>query len=211
MTEWRLFPEGEPPRFTTLGFFTGHPWIPPAEQAGHAERTGMVAGLVRNLVLGHYTVDPPEDLSDLGCGDGSLLELTAELGVPQWGYDAGTQNVAVARGRSLGVRQADVLDLSALEVADLATACDVVEHLADPHGWLAGIPSRLLVASSPSAETGEWHYEHHAWAWDVPGYRALVEGAGWRVVDHVRCEAPPTSHGGETRTQWFQAVVGVRL
>ena len=67
--EWKLF-DGDPPGYTTTTFFRDSPWVSPARQAGHAERTAMAARLVADVVTRYE----PDTLSDLGCGDGSLLD-----------------------------------------------------------------------------------------------------------------------------------------
>lgn len=205
MTEWQLFEPGTVPHFTTPGFFEAHPWVDPAHQLGHAERTAMVADLVRGFVAAH----PVSSLVDLGCGDGSLLGQIRDLPIPMWGYDAGAANRERATAAGLDVRPADLLT-SPLEFADLIVATEVVEHLVDPHGFVRSLPGDKLILSSPSAETGDWHYEHHAWAWDRDGYAALVESAGWTVVGHVECDAPDNFHGGVRRPQRFQAIAAVK-
>lgn len=201
MTEWQLFEPGTVPHFTTPAFFEAHPWVDPAHQLGHAERTAMVADLIRAFVAGHDVTS----LVDLGCGDGSLLGQIRDLPLPMWGYDAGVANRERAAAAGLDARSADLLT-SPLEYADLIVATEVVEHLVDPHGFIRSLPGDKLILSSPSAETGDWHYEHHAWAWDRDGYAALVESAGWTVVDHVECDAPDNFHGGVRRPQRFQAI-----
>ena len=206
MAEWKLF-DGDPPGYTSPGFFRDHPWVPPAWQAGHAERTVMAADVIRKAVAEHG----PGTLSDLGCGDGSLLDTIRDLPVRAWGYDAGTANVAAAAARGLDVRQADILASEpGLDYGELVTCCEVLEHLASPQSFLAALPGTLLVLTSPSAESAHWHYEHHAWAWDTTGYAALVTGAGWRVTVHDECDGGMNYHGGETRPQRFQAVLAVR-
>lgn len=205
MSEWRLFDEGTIPNFTTVDFFEDHPWIDPVHQLGHAERIAMTARLIADFI----TDQPVATVSDLGCGDGSLLAAISGLAVRAWGYDAGHANVEQARARGLDVRQADVL-AGGLEYGVLVVASEVVEHLVDPHGFVAGIPSRALVLSSPSAEDDKWHYAHHAWAWDLEGYAALVEAGGWKIVCHVECDAPGAAHGDVTRPQRFQAIAAVR-
>lgn len=205
MTEWRLFPEGTVPAFTTLDFFEAHPWVPPGHQRGHAERTAMVCSLIGDL----HAKDPVGSITDLGCGDGALLDHLRYLRVPMWGYDAGMANVRQAVESGLDVRQADILS-GGLECGELVVASEVVEHLADPHGFVAGLPGRRIVLSSPSAENCYWHYVHHAWAWDMDGYRSLVEGAGWTVVDHRECDAERNTHMGLTLPQRFQAIAAVR-
>jgi len=204
VAEWRLF-DGPAPSFSTLPFFAAHPWVPPEHQAGHADRTAMAAGLIGKVIGWHH----PATLSDLGCGDGALLAWIADLPVRAWGYDAGKMNVSVATFRGLDVREADILG-PGLEYGELITCCEVLEHLADPHGFLRTLPGRLLVLTSPAAETGDWHYEHHAWAWDMPGYRAMVTGAGWDVQHSIRCDGGMNTFGGIRRAQSFQAVLAVK-
>lgn len=203
--EARLFEEGTIPAFTTREFFAGHPWIWPGHQLGHQQRTDMVSGVVHRL----YRDRPFGSVSDLGCGDGSLLAALADLPVPAWGYDAGVGNVAVAAETDLDVRLADFLT-DPLDYGELVIASEVIEHLVDPHGFVRDLPGDLLVLSSPSAETATWHYEHHAWAWDMDGYREMAEGAGWTVIQHEDCEAEVNHHNGETRPQRFQAIACVR-
>lgn len=206
MTEWRLFPAGTVPDFTTPAFFEAHPWIDPIHQRGHAERTAMVADLVRKFVAEHKVTS----IVDLGCGDGSLLGQIRDLPmIPMWGYDAGTQNVHRAQVAGLDVRPADLLT-SPVEYGDLIVATEVVEHLLDPHHFIASLPGDKLILSSPSAETGDWHYVHHAWAWDMDGYAALAESCGWTIVDHVECDGQDNDHGGVRRPQRFQAMSLVR-
>lgn len=205
MTEWRLFPEGTTPKCSTLEFFEHHPWTSPDDQTGHAERTAMVSRIVREYVSENSVVS----LSDLGCGDGSFLETIRNLSFPSWGYDAGSANVRIAREKGLDVRQGDIFATDT-EYGELITCNEVVEHLEDPHGFLARLPGKLLVISSPSAETDDWHYADHTWAWDLEGYADLVTGSGWTVVHHEECDGGVNHHGGITRPQRFQAIMGVR-
>jgi trans-aconitate methyltransferase len=204
MSEWQLF-DGDDPACSTLEFFQNHPWVSPEDQAGHAERTAMVASLVREVV-GEYA---PASITDLGCGDGSLIDAIGDLPVAVWGYDAGPGNVEKAHSNGLDVRRGDILSAS-LELGELIVCCEVVEHLARPRQFLRDLPARLLVVSSPSAETGEWHYADHAWAWDVEGYAALLHDAGWDVRRQVECDGGVNWHGGVTRPQRFQAIFATR-
>lgn len=198
--EARLFPAGTVPEFTTHGFFAAHPWTAPGDQVGHAERTAMVAGMIRRIA--------PASMVDLGCGDGSLL---AELpGLNAWGYDAGVANVERARAAGLDVRLSDI-EAVGVEYGDLIVCSEVVEHLLDPHGFIAALPGTQLVLSSPSAETAEWHYTDHAWAWDLAGYRQMIEAAGWAIWEQEECVGPPYDHvPGDFRPVRFQAVYATR-
>lgn len=205
MSEWRLFPEDTVPVWTTPEFFAAHPWVSPTHQFGHAERTKMVATLVRRFVATH----PVSSLVDLGCGDGSLLNLLRDLPLSMWGYDAGVQNCEQAAAADLDVRRADFFT-DPVEFGELIVATEVVEHLVDPHTFIANLPGNRLILSSPSAEDADWHYEHHAWAWDPHGYAALVTGCGWTIVEHAECDATGNIHGGVWRPQRFQAISAVR-
>jgi hypothetical protein len=78
-------------------------------------------------------------------------------------------------------------DMWEAEVPDdtVIVATEMLEHLVHPHAFvhrLAGTNAKWLVASSPYTETADSHYEFHTWAWDIPGYTALLENNGWRVI-----------------------------
>jgi hypothetical protein len=118
----------------------------------------------------------------MGCGDGVLLTLlTTCLGC--WGYDLQPSNVAGGRERGVDVRHGDASSPDA-EWGDLAVCTEMLEHLIDPHAFVAAIPSRAVVASSPATETADHHYEFHTYAWDMDGYRAMFEQSGWSVLRH---------------------------
>jgi trans-aconitate methyltransferase len=193
--EWRLFPEDQVPQYTKQVFFAGHPWVDPIGQRGHAARTDMVADLVADLVREHGI----KSVSDLGCGDGSLLQkIQRRVPVEAWGYDLGRQNIHVATTlRMVDARSGNFL-ADDLEYGELIVATEVVEHLRDPRGFIRSLPGRMLVLSSPWDEDDRSHYEHHAWAWDEPGYRQMVEDCGWTVTEQRRCP------------EGFQAVYAVR-
>ncbi len=205
MAEYRLFDKGTIPFFTTIEFFEAHPWIEPSHQLGHRQRTEMVAELVKNFVA----TTEAQSISDLGCGDGSLLSLLTELPQPKWGYDGGADNVRRAQQNGLDVRQANLFN-SDLEYGDLLLCTEVLEHLVDPHGYLEALPGDKIIVSSPSAEDADWHYEHHAWAWDLEGYANLVTGAGWTIVEQTDCAAEHNYHNNVVRAQRFQAIAAVR-
>lgn len=205
MTEWKLFPNRTVPVFTTVEFFENHPWVPPGHQRGHEQRQAMVSKLIEDWhEAEHFT-----SLTDLGCGDGSLLTLLKPLGIPMWGYEAGVENVDQAWKVGLDVRKANILDNN-LEYGQLIVASEVIEHLLDPHGFVKALPGRWLVLSSPSAENAFWHYEHHAWAWDMAGYATMVTDAGWTVVEHRECDAEENFHNNMWKPQRFQALVAMR-
>lgn len=209
MTEWRLFPENAVPEFTTRAFFESHPRIAQEHQIGFNARMRLAVDAVLELTR---RVSVIQSVVDLGCDDGELLYRIREERpwlTPLRGYTLGSQSVEFARSRGLDVTQGDFLTDDVGEF-DLTVMTEVLEHLTDPHSFLKQVESPYLVVSSPSAETDEWHYEHHAWAWDLEGYRSLVEDAGWFVVKQDECLAGFVLHMNETRSQRFQVITARR-
>lgn len=179
--EARLFPEGTVPEWTTPEWYAGRDRAPHVDEELHRPRLLRAASLVRELVAetgARYVVD-------LGAGDGGLLSLLGDLDA--WGYDLQPSNVVGARERGVLVIQDDVLT-DEIEWGDVVVATEMLEHLVDPHGFIAGFPPlvRGVVASSPWTETVDSHYGYHTFCWDMAGYRALFEDLGWHVVDHVQ-------------------------
>jgi hypothetical protein len=207
MGEWRLFPEGEIPYFTTKEFFDKHPWISPVHQNGYQERTDMAERQIRNLLN-----ERPEirTVVDLGCGDGDLLFRLRDLDLGTRGLTGGIESVRIAQKRGLDVLCYDFVKDPVI-YGDLTIMTEVLEHLADPHAFLPAVASPWLLVTSPSAEDGDWHYVDHAWAWDLEGYAKLVAGSGWEILDHVECDAAATTHCGELRPQRFQAITARRV
>lgn len=154
------------------------------EQDAHRLRLEMAEILVSEAVrlLGARTV------SDLGAGDGGLLSLLDLDGylLDCWGYDLIDANVEGAADRGVAVVYGNFLTDEGIRYGECVVITEVLEHLLDPHGVLRDLPPsvRFVVASSPNNETWESRYEFHTWGFDVPGYRALFEGAGWRVLRH---------------------------
>lgn len=211
--EWKLW-DGEPPTFTKPEFFEAHPRIAGDHQVGYFERLGLVAGCVvqtRNA----YNF---ETLTDLGCGDGTLLtQLFQRMPfVKMWGYELGRQNVAHAQSEGLDVRRASIYDPD-IELGECVLLTEVLEHLVRPHKLLLDLydnPAiKCLIITSPAGENAEWHYEHHAWAWDLVGFDAMIREAGWNpiihetVMAHAFTSFPPSN---TPKRPTFQCIVGVK-
>lgn len=197
---------------------TDRPWMDLKNQPGFAQRAQMIADLVE-LVLALKTSSPVSNslsvtssllsVTDLGCGDGSLLELL-QLGWRAWGYEIGSGDVEHAQSRGLDVRQRNIIT-DRLEYGDVIIASEVLEHIAEPVKFLRALPAdSTLIISSPSRETGEWHNPIHTWAWDLAGYWELTEKSGWVPVYQTECSGGVNDFGGVQREQFFQAIVAVR-
>lgn len=203
MTAWKLF-DGQLPE--PKEYLATREWMDLEHQPGFAQRAQLVCDLVA-------LAEPVLSVSELGCGDGSLLARLGEMrklaGVRMWGYDLGQADLDYGRSRGLDLRFADITR-GFLDYGELVIASEVAEHLEDPEAFLRHIPSRRLIVTSPSAETGEWHNDIHAWAWDVPGYANMVSDADWTIDRHVECDGGQNTFGGVTGPQRFQAIYAYR-
>ena len=185
MGEWRLFdPADGTPEHTTAGWYEHRERAPHLEQPDHQQRLFRAAHFVRRAVD-----NGAESVVDLGAGDGGLLSLVNST-VTAWGFDISPAAVAGAQERGVKVRLLDVVeDFDKIPWADVVVCTEMLEHQVDPHGFLRRIRDKphgpqWLVASSPWNENDHNAYAFHTWAWDLDGYRSLVEGAGWNVVRH---------------------------
>ncbi len=99
-------------------------------------------------------------LVDIGCGGGLLCEPLARLGARVTGIDAGARNIAIAQNHArdseleIDYREATAESLAAAgERFDVVLSMEVVEHVADPAGFLASCaqlvaPGGLLIVAT---------------------------------------------------------------
>lgn len=208
MAEYRLYPEGSTPTVSTAEFHRDRERAPHLEQPVHRPRLDKAAEFVRLAAAQHQgrcsvpEMCGPFPVSDLGCGDGGLLQLLApDEGIQAWGYDFQPSNKAGWAERGVTARSLDVFgtDQARVRFGHATVTTEVLEHLARPHEavqWI-GQNSSWIIASSPWTETAESHDACHAWAWDMGGYRALIQQGGFEVLRH------------EILGQ-FQVILGVR-
>ncbi|MCK9248624.1 MAG: class I SAM-dependent methyltransferase [Solirubrobacteraceae bacterium] len=152
---------------------------------------------------------------DVGCSDGSWLEVVGEYGAWATGVEIGETTAAAARERGLDVHTGTLDDaLPALPDGgfDLVTFWDVLEHLRDPRHEI-GLARRLLrpgghlAASMPNVEgwyprasrrllagrTGVWEYPElpvHLYDFAPRTITSVLEAAGFVDV-RVRTYATP--------------------
>jgi 2-polyprenyl-6-hydroxyphenyl methylase/3-demethylubiquinone-9 3-methyltransferase len=97
--------------------------------------------------------------ADVGCGAGLLAEPLARLGADVTGVDAAPENIAAARlhaqgqGLEIDYRVGGVETLAG--PYDLVTCLEVLEHVADPRPFVAGLgrivaEGGLLILSTPN-------------------------------------------------------------
>lgn len=204
MTEHKLFDPADPPEWLDPEWWRDRP---------HCDHLGSPTGAHRARLeaaaeLAVKAAGPMPELGgivtqivDLGAGDGALLELVGRR-PHAWGYDIIREDVRYARDvRGVEVHLRNVrraledggLSLGAPEYQNcVAVLTEVLEHMADPHGFLRLLAARpevrYVVASSPHSETPEQHEWNHAWAWDCRGYLAMFRAAGFKGVEYQEVE-----------------------
>ncbi|MFI6274308.1 methyltransferase domain-containing protein [Streptomyces sp. NPDC050988] len=198
MAEWKLF-DGDVPHVSTPEFHQHRERAPHVDQPHHRPRLEGARDLVVQAAdelavqasLSEQSASAVADVSDLGCGDGGLLQLLAEHPhIDAWGYDFQPSNAAGWAERGVTAAAYDVFgaDRDKVRIGEIAVVTEVLEHLADPHGavrWI-GAHALWIVASSPWQERPGRHDECHAWAWDLAGYQALIRQGGFDVEAHGR-------------------------
>lgn len=191
--EYRRFQPGES-TVSTFAYHEHRERVPHLEQPGHRERLLMARDLIVQFAIESNKRTVITHVVDLGCGDGGLLQLLQpyEHGDPRidaTGYDFAPANIDGWVERMVdGVPFDFVTDWDRVELADLYVMTEVLEHLEDPHGAAQKVAERraALVCSSPWIEHEGSIDASHAWAWDMPGYVAMLEGAGFAVVRSER-------------------------
>lgn len=185
--EHKLF-DGALPYVSTFDFHKDRERAPHLEQGVHRPRLLKAAEFVR--AARPYVEAPTMAVSDLGCGDGGLLSLIQNDGdILAWGHDFQPSNQEgwIARGVTASALDVFGEDQAAVELGDVVVMTEVLEHLADPHGVLRWVREKgvsAIVCSSPWTESHSSHCAEHAWAWDMDGYRKMIEEAGWTVARH---------------------------
>ena len=162
-------------------------------------------------------------LLDIGCGGGLLSEPMARLGAQVVGADAAAKNIEVARihADQVGLQidyRAETAEslLAAGESYDAVLAMEIVEHVADPPGFVASChdllrPGGVLVMSTLNRTLrsygaaiigAEWVMRWlpkgtHEWQRFVTPdeLAAMMEGAGLRVADRRGMVFNPISWG----------------
>lgn len=170
---------------------------------------------IRDAVDAHWGTDPTafrplagKKALDVGCGAGLLAEPLARLGAAVTGLDAAPETIAVARSHAEGqrldidYRVGSVADVAG-ETFDLVTSLEVIEHVADPAAFVAGLasalaPDGLMLLSTPNRTPasrlalvtigerfgGIPRGTHDWYRFLTPDELAkLVEDAGLRVTD----------------------------
>ena len=162
MSETSILP-GEVEQFAA---HAGGWWDPDGPEAMLHKLNPVRLEYIRDQVDRHWQTDetgfrPLEGKTalDVGCGAGLLAEPLARLGASVTAVDASEELIAAARAHAEA--SGLVIDYRAVPVEDLAgsfdlvTSLEVVEHVAEPRAFVAGLAARLaagglLILSTPN-------------------------------------------------------------
>jgi 2-polyprenyl-6-hydroxyphenyl methylase/3-demethylubiquinone-9 3-methyltransferase len=150
-----------------FGAMAGDWWNPKGSSAMLHRLNPVRLGYIRTAIDRHWDLDAKarRPLSgkralDMGCGAGLLTEPLARLGAEVVGVDAAAENIAAARDHALRSRlaieyRAGGMDAVAGAQFDLITCMEVIEHVADPGAFVAGLakalaPGGMLILSTPN-------------------------------------------------------------
>ncbi len=142
-------------------------WDPKGSSAMLHQLNPVRLRYIRDRVDAHWHCDPKtrtplsgKPVLDMGCGAGLLTEPLARMGGSVTGVDAAPENIAVAKAHAMQSElaidyRAGEIDAVAGETFDLVTCLEVIEHVADPASFIAGLagllaPGGLLVLSTPN-------------------------------------------------------------
>ena len=177
MAEYKIF---EQPHSHDEAFYADREMADHINQSDHRPRLMQVLEYVANILKDH----PEYSVVDLGCGNGGLLELIPTEN--KWGYDLQPSNVAYAKAKG---RPVDLLNFVEGEpkLGDIVIMTETLEHLVDPHGFLAKLKEKgvkWVVASTPAYETLEFHAPFHLWIWSDSSFGDMFRNSGWTVDIH---------------------------
>ena len=169
-------------------YYTGYQNTRMYERAYYARNPSLLAdGEVRQALLRLVLERRPENVLDVGCGEGWLVSALRQAGVRAWGIDASADLAAVSLVPGLCVRaRADALPCADRSI-DLVVCFDVLQHIPEPRirrtlRELARVGHSLLLAIDTGAPWREGHRTLHDPHW----WRQRCAEAGLELEQRAR-------------------------
>ncbi len=149
-----------------FGAMAGDWWDPKGASAMLHKLNPVRLAYIRDMIDMHWQADehgfrPLEGKSalDVGCGAGLLAEPLARMGAKVTAIDAAPELIEAAKAHAAG--QGLSIDYRAVGVElleahyDLVTAMEVIEHVAEPQGFIDDLAARLapgglMILSTPN-------------------------------------------------------------
>jgi predicted TPR repeat methyltransferase len=156
-------------------------------QVGSALRIYLAASYAMHTIQFNPKI---KTVGDFGCGTGGMiltLNSLCNTFIPDrelkfYGYDLMPENIKVAKSRNLDANLLDFVNDKRRVWPDLLIMSEVIEHLIDPHSFVASIPAgTFCVFSVPSADDDKGHDPTHLWSWTETSFRDFCESRGVAV------------------------------
>jgi 2-polyprenyl-6-hydroxyphenyl methylase/3-demethylubiquinone-9 3-methyltransferase len=204
----------DPKEAAHFGAMAADWWDPKGSSAMLHKLNPVRLKYIREQIDHHWQTDETglkplagRSAADVGCGAGLLAEPLARLGAAVTGVDAAPENIAAARAHALGQGLEIDYRTGGAEALrgryDLVTSLEVIEHVADPAGFVARLAAAvadggLLILSTPARTMrsklllvdlaeglGRIPKGTHDWSKFIAPdeLKAMVAGAGLEVMD----------------------------
>jgi len=176
--EYKIF---DKPHSHDIEFYKDREMADHINQPDHKPRLLKVLDKVSAILKDN----PDYSVSDLGCGNGGLIELITTQN--KWGYDLQPSNVEDAKRKGRNVEFKDFVNESDAKFGDIVIMTETLEHLVDPHGFLKRLHDsgvKHVVASCPNYENLDFHAPFHLWIWSDSSFADMFNAAGWTVTSH---------------------------
>lgn len=156
----------DPDQAAHFGRMAADWWDPNGSSAMLHRMNPVRLAYIRDRLDQHWGLDECElkplagrRAADVGCGAGLLAEPLARLGAEVTGVDAAPENIAAARLHALGQGLEIDYRVGGVETLagpyDLVSCLEVLEHVAEPRAFVAGLgrilaEDGLLILSTPN-------------------------------------------------------------
>lgn len=159
----------------------------------HLNPSGLYK-LLSMIASPFYQLEKPQyvengTLLDVGCGNGRYLLTMRSLGWQVQGVELSEDGLKVCRSAGLDVHHGDLLSASlAANSFDVVTARHLIEHVPDPHSFMAELarvlkPGGKLIIETPNSDALGRAYLGPKWfANDVPRHLILFSPTSLRVL-----------------------------